>query len=244
MNPASTRSQNSIGQAAVPVAKDGLFNAAMSSYLNLTNDAPASVASLVAHVRWDEMFSVSGRMAVQFKRLGMACLGAPEGVKGANFIADEEGALSPMVAGHAWVMGLAQRAAMDFRQVEMLEQTRSFPDMRVTEVTTLAMLAGTENPKGARGRLSEALARVAVALAKVCQKPGQQAQFVFSKPDQIRSPINGQQALPFSACRVRAVGLSAAELVSAMSEAVRHAGEVEGKGTGEWLVLSNIWMAE
>ena len=244
MNPSSTRSANSLGQAAVPDMSDIVFNAAMASFSNLSSDVPAAVAPLVSHVRWDEMLSVSGRLAIQFRRLGMACLGSPSSAKGAGFIVDDPKALTPMAAGHAWVLGLAQRAAMEIRQIELLDETRSFPQMQVTEITTVALLAGTTNPTGARDRLSAALGRVAVALAGECQGVGQQAQFVCSKPSAIVSPINAQQAVPFAACRIRAIGMSAQELTAALTKAVRHAGEIEGEGTGEVLMLSNIWMAE
>ena len=55
------------------------------------------------------------------------------------------------------------------------------------------------------------------------------------------SPINGQQAVPFAACRVRAVGVGADDLTVMLDKAVRSGGD--GKGTGEVLMLSNIWLA-
>lgn len=220
-----------------------VYSAAQASFTNLSTEVPKVIAPLVAHMRWEEMLAVSGRLAMQFRRLGMACLGSPSDAKGSGFLVDDPKALSPMAAAHAWVMGLAQRAAFEIRQTELLEDTRAFPQMQVTEVTTVAILAGTTNPNGARDRLAMALGRVAVALARECQGEGRQAQFVCSKPTAIVSPINGQQALPFAACRIRAVGLSAEELTAALSRAVRFAGEIEGQGTGEVLMLSNIWHA-
>ena len=243
MNPASTR------QSSLPLPSTGsdmselVYNSALASFANLTSEVPKVIAPLVAHVRWEEMLSVSGRLATQFRRLGMACVGSPTDAKGSGFIVDDPKALTPMAAAHAWVMGLAQRAAFEIRQSELLDDTRAFPSMQVTEVTTVAMLAGTTNPNGSRDRLAMALSRVAMALTRDCQGEGRQVQFVWSKPSAIVSPVNSQQALPFAACRVRAIGLTADEVTAALSKAVRFAGEAEGQGTGEVLLLSNIWQA-
>ena len=243
MNPASLRHSVSLGQAAGADLSDLVFKAAKASFNNLSTDVPAAIASLVGHVRWEEMLSVSGRLAMQFRRLGMACMGSPSDSRGAGFVVDDPEALTPMAAAHAWVLGLAQRAAFEIRQMELLEDTRAFPQMQVTEVTTVALLAGTTNPRGARDRLVMALGRVAAALATECQGSGWQAQFVWSKPSSMISPINGQQAVPFAACRVRAIGVGADDLTEMLSKVVRSAGESEGKGTGEVLMLSNIWLA-
>lgn len=243
MNPASLRHSVSLGQTAGNDLSDLVFKAAKASFNNLSSDVPAAIASLVGHVRWEEMLSVSGRLAMQFRRLGMACLGSPSDARGAGFVVDDPSALTPMAAAHAWVLGLAQRAAFEIRQMEMLEDTRAFPQMQVTEVTSVALLAGTTNPRGARDRLVMALGRVAAALATGCQVAGKQAQFVWSKPSAMVSPINGQQAVPFAACRVRAVGMGADELMLMLNKAICSAGEQEGQGTGEVLMLSNIWLA-
>lgn len=241
MNPASLRQSVSLAQTAGNDLSDLVFKAAKASFNNLSSDVPAAIAPLVGHVRWEEMLSVSGRLAMQFRRLGMACLGSPSDARGAGFVVDDPAALTPMAAAHAWVLGLAQRAAFEIRQMELLEDTRAFPQMQVTEVTTVALLAGTTNPRGARDRLVVALSRVAEALATACQGAGCQAQFVWSKPSAMVSPINGQQAVPFAACRVRAVGVGADDLTVMLDKAVRSVGD--GKGTGEVLMLSNIWLA-
>ena len=236
MNPASLRQSVSLAQTAGSDLSDLVFKAAKASFNNLSSDVPAAIAPLVGHVRWEEMLSVSGRLAMQFRRLGMACMGSPSDARGAGFVVDDPEALTPMAAAHAWVLGLAQRAAFEIRQMELLEDTRAFPQMQVTEVTTVALLAGTTNPRGA-------LSRVAEALATACQGAGWQAQFVWSKPSAMISPINGQQAVPFAACRVRAVGVGADDLTVMLDKAVRSVGQGEGKGTGEVLMLSNIWLA-
>ncbi len=243
MNPASLRNNAPLSQTAGSDLSDLVFKAAKASFNHLSCDVPAAIASLVGHVRWEEMLSVSGRLAMQFRRLGMSCLGSPSDARGSGFVVDDPAALTPMAAAHAWVLGLAQRAAFEIRQMELLEDTRAFPQMQVTEVTTVALLAGTTNPRGARDRLVVALGRVAAALAKECQGAGWQAQFVWGKPSSMVSPINGQQAVPFTACRVRAIGVSADELTAMLTKVIRSAGETEGEGTGEVLMLSNIWLS-
>lgn len=235
MNPATTR-LNYLGKSPAidltitPPAPE----AATLADLNL--QAPSMFAPLIRHVRWDWMFDVSCHLAAQFRRLGMACAGKLGSAEATGLMVDDVNAMTPMAAAHAWMIGLAQRSAMEIRQLELVDQQRSPLAPNVTEITTVALLAGTTNPRGSSRRLSDALRKVAESLAIVCQKEGVQAQFVYSRPMSSVSPITQQHAVPLAACRVRALGVSSGRL----GELMRRALETPS-ATGELLVMSNVW---
>jgi hypothetical protein len=142
-----------------------------------------------------------------------------------------------MAAAHAWMIGLAQRSAMEIRQLEQLDEQRNYMTPDVVEITTVALLAGTTSPRGSSRRLSEALRKVAESLANLCQSEGVQAQFVYSRPMSSVSPITQQHAVPLAACRVRALGISSERLIGILKQALQAPGV-----TNEILVMSNVWL--
>ena len=237
MNPTTTRLNYmgkgpSIDLSLMPPAAES----ATLADLNLTT--PSMFAPLIRHVRWDWMFDVSCHLAGQFRRLGMHCAGELGSPEGTGLMVDDAAAMTPMAAAHAWMIGLAQRSAMEIRQLEQIEQQRNHPMPHVTEITSVALLAGTTNPRGSSRRLSDALRKIATELTQLCQNDGVQAQFVFARPMGSVSPITQQHAVPLAACRVRALGTTPEKLVQALKKAIQTAG-----ATGELLVMSNVWVS-
>lgn len=204
---------------------------------DLNLQAPSMFAPLVRHVRWDWMFDVSCHLAAQFRRLGMSCAGKLGSPEGTGLMVDDVAAMTPMAAAHAWMIGLAQRSAMEIRQLEQLDEQRNYMTPDVVEITTVALLAGTTSPRGSSRRLSEALRKVAESLANICQNEGVQAQFVYSRPMSSVSPITQQHAVPLAACRVRALGISSERLINILKQALQAPGV-----TNEILVMSNVWL--
>lgn len=238
MNPATSRlnylgHSPSIELQLTPPASDS------ATLADLNLQAPSMFAPLVRHVRWDWMFDVSCHLAGQFRRLGMSCAGKLGSTDGTGLLVDDVNAMTPMAAAHAWMIGLAQRSAMEIRQLEQLDEQRNYMTPDVVEITTVALLAGTTNPRGSSRRLSDQLRLVAEALATLCQNEGVQAQFVFSRPMSTVSPITQQHAVPLSACRVRAIGITAPRLVEILKKALQ-----TPTPTGELLVMSNVWLTE
>jgi hypothetical protein len=195
------------------------------------------IAPLVKNFPFEHMWAMSGRVLSQFQSLDMQCIGSPTTTSGTELIVDEPTGLSPLTAAHAWMIGLAQRGAMDLRQQELLEQGR-VPQQNVVELTTVALLAGCTNPRGTHKRLTEALNRLAVSLSRHPDLANRTMQFLHAKPTQAVSPFTRQMAVPFVACRFRAIGITAEKLISALKDAVK-----DNEPTGEVLVLSNLWLA-
>ena len=236
MNPTTARlnymgQSPSIDMTLTPPAPES------ATLADLNLQTPSMFAPLVRHVRWDWMFDVSCHLAGQFRRLSMDCAGKLGSPEGTGLMVDDVAAMTPMAAAHAWMIGLAQRSAMEIRQLELLDQQRLQPTPDITEITTVALLAGTSDPRNSSRRLSLALRKVAENVATLCQSEGVQAQFAYSRPMSSVSPITQQNAVPLAACRVRAIDTTSERLIEILRLALRNSGSC-----GELLVLSNVWL--
>jgi len=195
---------------------------------------PAIIAPLVSSLKWERMFELSGHMVSQLRRLGSAC----EPVPGSKFelIVDDPAALTPIAAAHAWMIAMAQPAALEMRRMEeQAEGVVSPVSQDVADVAAMAILAGCTNPRGSGRRLTQSLQRLAVRFAEACCKRGLNGQFCFAKPLQSVSPVTHHTAVPMAACRLRVAGMSAAQARELLKELVHHQPELGG---GEVLVLS------
>jgi hypothetical protein len=195
---------------------------------------PAIIAPLVSSLKWERMFEFSGHMVSQLRRLGSAC----EPVPGSKFelIVDDPSALTPIAAAHAWMIAMAQPAALEMRRMEEMLDGGVMPASNsVAEVAAMAILAGCTNPRGSGRLLTLALQRLAQGFAKACHKRGLNGQFCFAKPLQSVSPVTHHTAVPMAACRLRVAGLTAAQSCELLKELVHNHPELGG---GEVLVLS------
>ena len=208
---------------------------------------PAMVEALIKEVRWDWMFDVACNLSGKFRTLGMICPGSPNEMKSAVLMGSEPGADAAVAAAHSWVVALAQRAAVEIRQLELLEEPRIVLPPGMVEMTCVAFLATTINSRGTGKRLTKALRTVAEQMTRDCESgatvPGTGiVQMVHSTPVQIMSPIGGQMALPLGAVRIRFLGFEMQDVLSALKAAMESAAK-EGE-PGDVLVLSNLWSVE
>lgn len=203
--------------------------------------APESVRPFkpLNHTKW--VFTASGRMVRQFRDLGMSCVGRPHCEEVTGIISDEPEALTSMAMTHAWMLAIAQRTAVDIRQLELIESPRAYGSPGEIEINAIALLAGCTQRKGCGDRLAEALKHVARHTLERCDALGARAQFMVSAPVQTVSPLTKQTGLPFTTCRVRAEGIGCDELLEILRDAARFAGGEQDKPTGELLVMSNLW---
>jgi len=195
---------------------------------------PAIIAPLVSSLKWDRMFELSGHMVSQLRRLGSAC----EPVPGSKFelIVDDPAALTPIAAAHAWMIAMAQPAALEMRRMEELVEGATLPVASpAADVAAMTILAGCTNPRGSGRRLTLALQRLAKSFAEACCKRGLNGQFCFAKPLQSVSPVTHHTAVPMAACRICVAGMSATQARELLKELVHHQPELGG---GEVLVLS------
>lgn len=195
---------------------------------------PAIIAPLVSSLKWERMFELSGHMVSQLRRLGSAC----EPVPGSKFelMVDDPSALTPIAAAHAWMIAMAQPAALEMRRMEEMVEGGAVPEGGpVAEVAAMTILAGCTNPRGSGRRLTLALQRLAKSFAETCYKRGLNGQFCFAKPLQSVSPVTHHTAVPMAACRMRVAGMTAEQTRELLKELVHNRPELGG---GEVLVLS------
>jgi len=194
---------------------------------------PAMIAPLVSGLMWERMAELSGHMVMQLRRLGAGCDDVSVGKF--ELMVDEPRALTPIAAAHAWMVAMAQPAALEIRRIEKDEMVSAPSAADVAEITAVAILAGSENPRGSARRLTKVLQSLACDFATACHKRGANAQFQFARPLQSVSPVTHHTAVPLATCRLRAVGLSCAQLRDLLKELVHDRGALGG---GELLVVS------
>jgi len=207
---------------------------------------PPMVEALIKNVRWDWLFDVACRLSAKFRTLGLMCAGASTEMKSAVLMGSEPGEQATLAAAHSWVVALAQRAAIEIRQLELLEEPRVVLPPEIIEMTSVAFLAITGSSSGSGTRLTKALRQVAERMTRECESgatvPGTgMIQVVHSLPVQMLSPVGGKMAMPVAAVRIRFSGFEIPDVLAALKSAVEGAAS-EGR-PGDVLVLSNLWTA-
>ncbi len=208
---------------------------------------PAQVQELIKGVRWDWMFNVAGNLSGRFRSVGLLCPGSPQEMKSAILMGAEPGEQATLAAAHAWVVALAQRAAMEIRQMELLEEPRVVLPHDMMEITSVAFLAATTKQAGSGKRLTKALRSVGVHMARECETsaavPGAGfVQMLHSLPVQMVSPVGGKTALPLAAVRLRFRGFDVQHVLNALKAGMECA--AAETGSEEVLVFSNLWSGE
>ncbi len=209
---------------------------------------PAEVAKLVNSVRWDWIFELSCNLAGQFRSLGMTCAGPAMGEPAASIMVDDRRAMSVEATAHAYVLSMVQRTAMEIRQLELLEEPRQMNAAQVTEVSGIAYIASSKNPRNTGKRLTKALCQIAGDMAARCDAgdvvPGRgTVQFMHSRPVQLASPVVKRTAVPVAAYRLRFSQMSAQHVIASLRDALEMM-QREGDSPmekGDVLVLSNLW---
>ncbi len=192
------------------------------------------------HTKW--VLSASSRLVRQFRELGTACMGRAHSEEVTGIISDEPEQMTSQAMTNAWMLAIAQRTAVDIRQLEVVDTVRGCGAMAEVEINSVALLAGCTERDGSGARLTKALQNVACRTLELCDQRGARAQFLSGIPVQSISPLTKQSGLPFTTCRVRAEGISTEGLLEVLREAIRSAGGAENTPTGELLVMSNLWL--
>ncbi|MDB6116847.1 MAG: hypothetical protein JWO08_628, partial [Verrucomicrobiaceae bacterium] len=208
---------------------------------------PAMVEALIRGVRWDWLFDVAGNLAGKFRALGMICPGSPNEMKSAVLMGSELAENAAVAAAHSWVVALAQRAAIEIRQLELLEEPRIVLPSDMMEMTCVAFFASSAKTRGTGKRLTKALRSVAGHMTLDCESgatvPGTGIiQMVHSLPVQMVSPLGEEMALPLAAVRIRFKGFETPDVMAALKAALELAAK-QGDA-GDVLVMSNLWNAE
>jgi hypothetical protein len=204
------------------------------SMAHLQVDAPAQVGQLIKDMRWDWFFDLSCSIARQHREL--AATGQQGRPEDATILVNTENTLTPEAAAHAWMISLAQRAAMEIRQLEQadVEQRVSLPSS-VGELAGVAFLAATHSPRGTGSRLSLALQKLAVELTQSLAGSGS-IEFVHRRPIQLASPVAEGCAVPVAAYRVRFRSCTLEQVRTAITRIVRERSLTEH--SGDQLMLS------
>lgn len=239
MNPHQARPGLELPADSTPIASDVIEGATSMISKLARMMPPPQLAPFQPELKDEWLFWASVRLSAQFRDLGMACLGNPRSDDHYGFITDEPSALTPVCAWHTWLIALAQRGAVEIRQLEMLDNARGFASNGVTEINTVAMFAGCTDPRQTGRRLSKALRAMSQRVVERCEAQGFRAQFVFGSPVQAKSPVTQQSGVPFTACRIRAEGMNPEALMDVLRASLCAA---DGKPSGEVLVLSNLWL--
>jgi hypothetical protein len=195
--------------------------------------APPEVSKLLGKLRWSWFFDISCNIAQQHRELGV--LGQQGQVEDATILANQQLTLNAESAAHAWVMALAQRAAMEIRQLELAEQTRALLPEGVGELAGVAFFASSKNPRGSGRRLIAALQGLAQS---VTANLGSSAtiEFVYRRPVQMVSPVLEKCAIPMAAYRIRHRGCTLEQVRSITAKTMQTVQLVQD--TADKLMLS------
>jgi hypothetical protein len=246
MNPSADRHQFSGHLPQLNLSSDKVPSLQPQTLSESNLRPPPMVEALIKNVRWDWLFDVACNLSAKFRALGMMCPGSANEMKSAMLMGSEPGDDATLAAAHAWVVALAQRAAIEIRQLELLDEPRIVLPADMVEVTCVAFLATTGNSRGSGRRLTRALRALAQIVTQDCENgatvPGAgMVQFVHGLPVQMVSPVGGEMAMPVAAVRIRFRGFEVSEVLAALKSAMQNAA-TEGKA-GDVLVLSNLWTA-
>lgn len=246
MNPSAHRHQFSGNAPQFNLSSDKTPSSQPQTLSDSNLRPPPMVEALIKNVRWDWLFDVACNLSAKFGALGMMCPGSPNEMKSAVLMGSEPGDQATLAAAHAWVVALAQRAAIEIRQLALLEEPRIVLPGDMVEMTCVAFLAATANSRGTGTRLTKALRLLSRHMTQECESgstvPGTgMVQIVHGLPVQMISPLGGETALPVAAVRIRFSGFEVPDVLAALKSAVENASS--GGKAGDVLVLSNLWTA-
>jgi hypothetical protein len=182
--------------------------------------APPEVSAIIRNMRWDWFFDLSCNIAGQHRDLGVT--GLQGRVEDATILVNSIINLTPAAAAHAWVIALAQRAAMEIRQLEQTEGNshRTLLAPGVGELAGVAFLAASHHHRGTGRRLSVGLQRLALDVTAALGS-GASVQFLHRRPVQLASPVIPDCAVPLAAYRVRYQGCTVEEVRRVMAQIVQ-----------------------
>lgn len=208
-------------------------------------NAPPPVKKLVDAVNWDWLQDVSSRIARQYRKLNVGLGRWLREVDGRPIIMDDSTPLPAIAGAHAWMMALAQQAGMGVRDAELEVLGGAGSQRGVTELAGVAMLAGSENPRGTGARLTAMLKALAADLAVRCENLGghgigeMMIQFVHRKPLQLKSPVDETRALPMTAYVIRFSGLNPEMVMRALQESMAAVSDALGDEMRDAVLVLN-----
>ena len=252
MNSSADRHQFS-GQPQFNLSSDDATSVQPQTLSESNLRPPTMVEALIKNVRWDWLFDVACNLSGKFRSLGMMCPGSPQEMKSAVLMGSEPGEDATVAAAHGemevfhrgrGVGALAQRSAIELRQLELLDEPRIVLPGDMVEMTCVAFLASSGSSRGSGARLTKALRILSGNVTRDCESgatvPGTgMVQIVHGLPVQMLSPVGGETVLPVAAVRIRFRGFEVSDVLAALKSAMDHSAD-EGKA-GDVLVLSALW---
>ena len=243
MNSSADRHQFS-GQPQFNLSSDDATSVQPQTLSESNLRPPTMVEALIKNVRWDWLFDVACNLSGKFRSLGMMCPGSPQEMKSAVLMGSEPGEDATVAAAHSWVVALAQRSAIEIRQLELLDEPRIVLPGDMVEMTCVAFLASSGSSRGSGARLTKARRILSGNVTRECESgatvPGTgMVQIVHGLPVQMLSPVGGETVLPVAAVRIRFRGFEVSDVLAALKSAMDHSAD-EGKA-GDVLVLSALW---
>jgi hypothetical protein len=180
--------------------------------------APPEVSKLLGKLRWSWFFDISCSIAQQHRELGV--LGQQGQIEDATILLNQQLSLNAEAAAHAWVMALAQRAAMEIRQLEVLDQPRSVLPEGINELAGVAFFGSSKNPRGTGRRLIQALQQLAQYVTAQLVNSAS-VEFLHRRPVQMVSPVLDKCAIPMAAYRIRYRGCTLEQMRDITSQIVK-----------------------
>lgn len=204
---------------------------------------PEHVRGIVEGIKYEWMFDFSCAVARQLRQVG-ARLDDHSSSSGAVLIANDQQTVSPVTSAHAFLMSMAQPAAIEMAGL-MMESASPVPPSGCHEITGVAFFAESASVCGAGRRLRETMQLLANQTTQRCVAGSfvsPSIWFTHSKPAQARSPIEGYGVMPVAGYRIRFSGCTPASILQALADAVQTlppAHRVDDKS--DVMVLSNLW---
>lgn len=204
---------------------------------------PDLVQDMVGSIEWEQMFDFSCKVACHLRRLG-ARLDDSAIPHGAVLIASDDHSVSTTASAHAFLMSLAQRAAIEMAGLTTPDST-SAKTNSPSEICGVAFLAESSHRSDAAQRLNDILRLVAHRTADSCAANRcvpPMLQFSHSRPAGIQSPVAGGGTIPVAGYRIRFAGCETESVLQALADALQSLPAAPcAHGRADVLVLSNLW---
>lgn len=217
------------------------FTAAIMQLGFLATNVPEPVKSMVSQVDWEWCREMASRIARQYRRLNVGEGQWVRSFASRPMMLDKSTPLTHLAGAHAWLMAIAQQAGMEIRDAELEVQGKAGIYPGVLEIAGVASLANAQDPRGTGRRLNAVLSALAADLVVRCHASHPEAciQFVHRKALQIKSPVEGNGAVPLAAYVIRFTGLAANEVSTALVESLEAVTEALGHEMRESVLVLN-----
>jgi hypothetical protein len=209
---------------------------------------PQHVQSLVADLAADWVRDLAIRISHKYQAMNV---GKGKWVKDLNvkpILKDDKTSLSQLGGAHACLVGLAQQAGMDHLQVE-LDVAEDAGKGNYYEIAGIASLVGGTAKRNTGKRLNAALKALAadlmLRLTNNERADRLSIQFIHLNAQQIKSPVDGQTAIPIAAYVIRFLDVEPKMVMKSLASSLADLSEAMGHEFREHtLVLSPAAVSE